>query len=280
MAAAGTPRRRRGGTRAAVAQPRRDGVEHDSPGRDPRRAGREQTVHVRPGQVHQQPLCGDEHGRRGVELVEPALVQGGTRDQADARLAREQLAAQRDRLGEVDADPPHGALVDAPELGLEALAQGDHRPARVVGQEAAHLAVEARRPQGLPLGQRRCRRSEPALEREVDRADELDGPGIAQHGVRATGLGRAVVEVPEEGLGDDVELDRHACPLPVPAEPVTPGRLSRSGARCSRATCAPPSRAAAAARSAPARGRRREAGTRAAARPCCRRRPPPPRSSG
>jgi hypothetical protein len=84
-------------------------------------------------------------------------------------------------------------VVDAPELGLEPFAEGDHRPAGIAPQEPAHLAVEAGRPQRLPLGERGCRRPEAVLEREVDAIDERDRPRVAQHGVRPARLGGAVV---------------------------------------------------------------------------------------
>ena len=202
---------------AAVAHPRRHRVEHDPAGRDARRTRREQVVHLVPGEVHEQALRRDQHRVGRVDLAEPALVERRARDQAHARIAGEQLAAKRDRLRQVDADPPRPALVDAPELRLEPLAERHHRPVRVAAQEPAHLAVEAGRPQRLPLGQRRRRGAEARLEGEVDRVDELDRPRVGQHGVGPAGLGGAVVEVPEQRLGDCVECDRHARPLPVPA---------------------------------------------------------------
>ena len=65
------------------------------------------------------------------------------------RAVREQAPADRDGLREVDADPPHAPVVDAPELGLEALAERDDGAVRVPPQEAPDLAVERQR-RGAP----------------------------------------------------------------------------------------------------------------------------------
>jgi hypothetical protein len=57
-------------------------------------------------------------------------------------MYREQLAAERDDLGKVDADPAQGAVIYAPQLRLETFAQRHYGAMRVLGQEAADLLVE------------------------------------------------------------------------------------------------------------------------------------------
>jgi hypothetical protein len=79
-------------------------------------------------------------------------VERGGGDGVVPRLVRQQPPADLDRLGQVDADPPHATVVDALEPGLEALAERDDGGARVRGEEAADLAVERAHAQRLPLG--------------------------------------------------------------------------------------------------------------------------------
>ena len=78
------------------------------------------------------------------------------------------------------------------------------------GEEALDLAVERQGPQGLPLRQAGAGRAESLLEREIDSVEHLDRHRIAQHGIAPAGLARAVVERPQERLGDALKLDRHA----------------------------------------------------------------------
>ena len=91
------------------------------------------------------------------------------------------------------------SVVDAPERGLEALAERDDGPARMPHEEGSDLVVERTGPQTLPL--RPARALTQALrEGVVDSRDELDGERVVQHRVGARCLLRPVVERPEQGL--------------------------------------------------------------------------------
>ena len=90
---------------------------------------------------------------------------------------RQQPLAHLDRLGQVDREPADAAVVDAPELRLESLAECDDRPVGMLREEALDLAVERERAQRLPLRQARLCGAEALAEREVDRVEQLDGLG-------------------------------------------------------------------------------------------------------
>ena len=112
-------------------------------------------------------------------------------------------------LGQVDGEPAGAPVVHPPELGLEPLAERDHRAVRV-----------RRRGSGAPR-RRRCARAGPAtapprrpealLEREVDPLEQLDRLGSSS---TVSGRGgprrRPHVEGPEGRLGNALKL--HAPP--------------------------------------------------------------------
>jgi hypothetical protein len=168
---------------------------------------RDQPVDVGGIEVHQQSLRRNEHAARHVDRVHPAVVERRARQHVPARRLRQQRAGDLDHLGQLDREPLDAAVVDAPELRLEALPQRHHRRAGVARGEARDRLVEAQRAQSLALREQRVRRPEPLGEREVDPVDQLDRHRIVQHRVVPACLGRAEVERPEQRLGNARELD-------------------------------------------------------------------------
>ncbi|HEY0539667.1 MAG TPA: hypothetical protein VGD53_14915, partial [Actinoallomurus sp.] len=89
---------------------------------------------------------------------------------APRRVVGEQSPAYLGRLRQVDGEPAHPAVVDPPELRLQALAEPHHGAARAGPEETPDLTVETQHAQRVPLGHLR---PEP-LERVVDPVDQLD----------------------------------------------------------------------------------------------------------
>jgi hypothetical protein len=124
-------------------------------------------------------------------------------------MGRQQLVPEVDHLREVDGHPAHAAVVDPPELRLEALAERDDRRACVLGQKAPHRLVEASRAKRLPLG-KALAVAEALCEGKVDALDELDREGIVEHRVGPARLCRPMPERPQEGLGNGIESNADA----------------------------------------------------------------------
>ncbi len=203
-AAGGSPRRRLRGRAGrpspAIAGPRRRGV--PAPGnRAAQRSIRRRTA------------GGSRYIRRPCAVISTPRVASTSAIQASSRAedaivrCRGPSGSRRRRTSTVSvrSTPIHRTrpVVDAPGLGLEALAERDDGAVRAPLQEAPDLAVERQDAERLPLG--RPARAEALGERVVDAVDEVDGDRVAQHGVGAAGLERAVVERPEERLRDALE---------------------------------------------------------------------------
>jgi hypothetical protein len=116
----------------------------------------------------------------------------------------QQSLAQRDRLGQVDAQPANTAVVDPPELGLETLAESDDRAVRVGAEKAQDGVVEAAGPERLRLTEAA---PEPLLEGVVDQIDELDRLRVVDDRIGPERLHGPLVERPEQRLGQVAELD-------------------------------------------------------------------------
>jgi hypothetical protein len=114
--------------------------------------------------------------------------------------------APRDDLRQLDGEPAPAAVVDAPERGLQALAERDDRALGVAGVIAPDLVVEAAHAQRLPLPEAAAR-AEALLERIVDALHELDGERVLQDGVGPARFGGAMPERPQQRLGHAAELD-------------------------------------------------------------------------
>ena len=110
------------------------------------------------------------------------------------------LPAHPDGLRQLDGQPSDAAVVDAPELRLEPLAERDHGAVGMRFEEPLDLEVEAPHAQRLPLRLTACADTEVLLERIVDRVDQLDRLRVLENGIRAACLERAVVERPEQRL--------------------------------------------------------------------------------
>lgn len=101
-------------------------------------------------EVHEQALRGEQHRPGGVYLVEPAGLKRRPGVAVLPRPVGQQLAAQGQRLGKLDCQPPHGAVDHAPELGLQAFPYRNHRASWMLGEEPAYCGVEGRHPHRVP----------------------------------------------------------------------------------------------------------------------------------
>lgn len=89
-----------------------------------------------PLEVHEQALNSDQHWLRRIQLVEPAQFECRPGMAALSRILRQDPAAKIQDRGEVDRQPAHTAVVQPPELGLEAFAERSHHAGRMRAQEA------------------------------------------------------------------------------------------------------------------------------------------------
>jgi hypothetical protein len=147
-----------------------------------------------------QALRGNQHSAGSVDLVHPARVESGSSDDAEAVRARQQRSARGCPLVEVDRDPPHAAVVHAPELRLQTFAECHHGAVRVGGQELLYLLVKAPGPQRLGLSEQRMGGAEPLLKPRSEAVGELDADRVGEHGVATASLGGTVVEIPQHRL--------------------------------------------------------------------------------
>lgn len=147
-----------------------------------------------------------------VQRIQPAVVQRGTGIALLPGAIRQQLASQRQRLRQVNRDPAHVTVVDPPELGLEALSEGDYRAGGMPDQKPPHRLVECRHPDCVPDGTARRIR-----EVVLEPVDDLDGAWVVQQRSAHPGCGRASAKVPQQRFWYARQVDPDA---------LHPGRLT------------------------------------------------------
>ena len=119
---------------------------------------------------------------------------------------REQLArARRVSPGSSTRQPVDAAVVDAPELRLEALAQRDHGAVGVRGRGSAATSSSKVRARSACHWATRGG-AEALLEREVDPLEQLDGLRVVDDAVGPPRLGGAHVEGPQRRLRNALKL--------------------------------------------------------------------------
>ena len=168
-------------------------------------------------QVGQHALGGEEvRSRAGGHYRRPRLVQDRRRDHPAAVGVGEEPAAELDRVGQVQVDPVHRAIVHPLETGVEAGADLHDRPGRMPGQERPHPGVEDR---GAQDGDRPA--GAPAVPGSVvvDRGRQLHGLRVAQHGPLPAGGPRPRGQGDEERLLDGAELGLVSVSHPVHETP-------------------------------------------------------------
>ena len=238
---------------ASFHQPARDDVEDHLPAAERRSAAADEPARVLRRQIHQQALRGHEHTRVAVDL------RRASPGRAPSIRSR---AAEARREGAADgARPPPADRRSASErarcrharTASRALRRAPRRlPAGCCARKRATTRSKQCTQRGLPLREALAR-AESFPEWVVDPLDELHGLRIVEHRVGPPRLDRPVVERPQQGLGNPLQLHGHL--LGCAGAPVTPSprRALPAGAvvadrRCSRsATCSLPSVSSAAA---------------------------------
>jgi hypothetical protein len=105
---------------------------------------------------------------------------------------RKQLSAQRKGDRKIDCDPLHAAVVNTPELGLQALAERYNRTRRMPGEKAAHGGIEGPHPDGVPSGAPRC-----IIEVIVEPVDDLDSEWIIEERPTSVGGRGSPAQIPQ-----------------------------------------------------------------------------------
>jgi hypothetical protein len=153
-------------------------------------------------EVHEQSLSGDQYWLRRIQLVEPAQFECRPAMAALSRILRQDPAAKIQGRGKVDRQPAHAAVVQPPELGLEAFAERNHRAGGMRDQEATHRGIERRHPDRVPPG---------ALGgvREVvlEPVDNLYGERILEQRSTRARRGGSSAEIPQQRLRYPGQVD-------------------------------------------------------------------------
>src|SRR5580704_4489820 len=174
-------------------------------------------------EVHEQALSGDQHRLRRIHLAEPAQVECRPGMAALSRLLRQDQAPKIQGRGQVDRQPAHTAVVQPPELGLEAFAERDHSASRMLIQEAPHRGIERGHPDRMPPGT-------PGGVREVvlEPADDLYGERILEQRDTRARRGGAAAEIPQQRLRHPGQVDGYR---------LHPGDGSGAADHCRAAHC-------------------------------------------
>ncbi len=107
---------------------------------------RDQHVDLIALEVGKEALRGDQDRVRRIQLVKPLQIECRSGMARMSRAIAQEPVTKLHGLGQVHGQPPHLTVVQPPELGLQPLAEGNHRAARIGAQETANRLIEGGHP--------------------------------------------------------------------------------------------------------------------------------------